>query len=45
MMDVFDILFMVFVLGAVFGGVLGSVFCSCSRLEENDATEHGNSPL
>jgi ABC-type branched-subunit amino acid transport system permease subunit len=44
-MDAFELLFMVFVLGAVFGGVIGAVFCSCARLEANDPSEHGSRPL
>lgn len=46
-MDAFELIFMIFVLGAVFGGVIGATFCSASRLEAGTAepNEHGNYPL
>lgn len=47
MIDDFAILVSVFVLGLVFGGVIGAVFCTASREEgaAHDATEHGAHPL
>jgi ABC-type branched-subunit amino acid transport system permease subunit len=45
-MDAFELLAMAFVLGAVFGGIIGATFCSAARLEASqDETEHGNYPL